>query len=99
MVAIPKADQGNQTFSKSRHLRAVSNLRVQEIADRIGSRFGSESLSEHAGELLLQLTEDLVRSERRHAGAEWSQILGPVLKPGLMSRMLGISTTALAKQR
>lgn len=99
MVADSVGFHSNPVSRSYGHRRTVPTVQVQEIADKIGSRFGAESVSPEAAEILLTLTEDMVRSERKRPDVEWPQLLGPVVKPGLMSHILGISATALAKRR
>ncbi|MCB1257697.1 MAG: DUF2384 domain-containing protein [Microthrixaceae bacterium] len=50
-------------------------------------------------EILVSLTEGMIRGARSRYASPWAAVLGPVVKPGVASKLLGISTTALDKRR
>lgn len=70
-----------------------------DVLDRVKANHPEDTIDPVEAEMLVSLTEGVIRGTRSRRRSPWAAVLGPVVKPGVASTLLGISTTALDKRR
>lgn len=90
MVDWP-ADPGYQWTSEK--------VRVVDVLDRVRAEHPEDTIDSESAEMLVSLAEGVIQGARTRGRSRWAGVLGPVVKPGVASALLGISTTALDKRR
>lgn len=74
-------------------------VRIADVLDRVKADHPEDTIDSAEAEMLVLLTEGMIRGGRARGRSQWAGMLGPVVKPGVASALLGISTTALDKRR
>lgn len=94
--------QGLQVAGKSLASGSGSvseRVRVADVLDQLKADHLEDTIDPVEATMLVSLTEGLIRGSRSSRRSRLADVLGPVVKPGVASTLLGISTTALDKRR
>lgn len=101
VVANSGAGSGVMSWSPGTGTRRAAPVpvRVADVLDAVKANHGDDTVGSADAEMLAALVDGVIRGAQTRGYSRWAEVLGPVLKPGVASKLLDISTTALDKRR